>query len=142
MIQHEFTIQLDRPVEQVFAFLVDTRNLPMWQSNLIESEHLTDGSLGVGSHFREIRRLGRRPAEIRAKITVFEPNRRFETETETAPHVTVSYAVEAEDGGTCLRYKFVMRTHGLMRLLEPIIVSSIKKQTASDFAQLKRVLER
>ena len=73
MIQHKVTIHLNRPVEHVFAFLADARNLRTWQSNLIESAPLTDGPVGVGTHFREVRRLGRRPTEIRAEVTVFEP---------------------------------------------------------------------
>ena len=72
---------------------------------------------------------------------VFEPNRRFEIETVTEPHVTVSYALEAENGGTRLSYTFVMLTRRLMRVLEPLIAGSIKRQTSADFQQLKRVLE-
>ena len=52
MIQHKVTIHLNRPVEHVFAFLADARNLPTWQSNLIESAPFgatTDGDSG-GSH--------------------------------------------------------------------------------------------
>jgi len=102
MIQHEVTIHLNRPVDQVFAFVVDMHNLHTWQSNLIESEQLTDGPLRVGTHIREVRRLGRRPSEIRAEITDFEPNQRFATKTITDPPVTVSYSFEAENGGTHL----------------------------------------
>ena len=141
MIQHEVTIYVNRPVEQVFAFLMDTSKLSTWQSNLIKTEPLTAGPLRAGSRFREIRRLGRRESEIQAEITAFEPNKRFETKTLTKPQVTVSYFFEAEAGGTRLKHKFVMLTGGLMRLLEPLIASSIKKESELDFETLKRVLE-
>jgi len=141
MIQHEVTIHLNRPVEQVFAFLMDTGKLSTWQSNLIKTEQITEGPLRAGSRFREVRRLGRRESEIQGEITVFEPNKRFETKTLTKPQVTVSYSFEAEDGGTRLKHKFVMLTSGLMRLLEPLIAGSIKKESASDFETLKRILE-
>ena len=77
MIQHKVTIHLNRPVEQVFAFLVDTRNLHTWQSSLIRNELLTEGPLRVGTRFREVRRMGPRQSEIQAEITAFEPNKRF-----------------------------------------------------------------
>ena len=141
MIQHEVTIHLNRPVEQVFAFLMDTGKLSTWQSNLIKTEQITEGPLRAGSRFREVRRLGRRESEIQGEITVFEPNKRFETKTLTKPQVMVSYSFEAEDGGTRLKHKFVMLTSGLMRLLEPLIAGSIKKESASDFETLKRMLE-
>jgi uncharacterized protein YndB with AHSA1/START domain len=141
MIQHEVTIHLNRPVEQVFAFLIDTGKLSTWQSNLIKMEQLTAGPLRAGSRFREVRRLGRRESEIQGEITAFEPNRRFETKTITKPQVMVSYSFEAENGGTRLKHKFVMLTSGLMRLLEPLIAGSIKKESESDFETLKRILE-
>jgi len=141
MIQHEVTIHLNRPVEQVFSFLMDTGKLSTWQSNLIKMEQLTEGPLRAGSRFREVRRLGRRETEIQGEITAFEPNKRFETKTLTKPQVTVSYSFEAEAGGTLLKHKFVMLTSGLMRLLEPLIASSIKKESELDFETLKRVLE-
>jgi uncharacterized protein YndB with AHSA1/START domain len=141
MIQHEVTIHLNRPVDQVFAFLMDTGKLSTWQSNLIKIEQLTEGPLRAGSRFREVRRLGKKESEIQGEITVFEPNKRFETKTITKPQVTVSYSFEAENGGTRLKHKFVMLTGGLMRLLEPLIANSIKKESASDFEMLKRILE-
>jgi uncharacterized membrane protein len=141
MIQHQVTIHLNRPVEQVFAFLMDTSKLPMWQSNLIKNEPLTQGPLRVGSRFTEVRRLGRRESEIQAEITAFEPNKRFETKTLTKPQVMVRYSFESEDGGTRLKHSFVMLTNGLMRLLEPLIASSIKKESEADFETLKQILE-
>jgi uncharacterized protein YndB with AHSA1/START domain len=141
MIQHEVAIHLDQPVEKVFAFLAEPKNLPKWQSNLIEVEQLTEGALRVGARVREVRRLGQRSSENKAEVQVFEPNKRFDLKTVTEPEVTVSYAFETEDSGTRLKYRFVMLTSGLMRLLEPLIASTIKKQSASDFETLKRVLD-
>jgi uncharacterized protein YndB with AHSA1/START domain len=141
MIQHEVTIHLNRPVDQVFAFLADTGKVSTWQSSLIELEALTEGPLRLGSRFREIRRLGRRDSEIQGQVTAFEPNKRLETKTTTKPEVTVSYSFEPENGGTRLRYKFILLSSGMMRLLEPLIARSIKKESESDFETLKRILE-
>jgi uncharacterized protein YndB with AHSA1/START domain len=141
MIQHEVTLHLKRPVEQVFAFLADYQNLRTWQSNLIENEQLTEGPFRVGTRFREVRRTGPGQSEIHGEITDFESNKRFSTKTSTKPQVTVSYSLEGENGGTRLNYKFVMLTSGMMRLLEPLIAGSIKKDTNLDFQKLKNILE-
>jgi uncharacterized protein YndB with AHSA1/START domain len=141
MIQHEVTIHLNRPVDQVFAFLADTGKVSTWQSSLIKLEALTEGPLRLGSRFREIRRLGRRDSEIQGQVTAFEPNKRLETKTTTKPEVMVSYSFEPENGGTRLRYKFILLSSGMMRLLEPLIARSIKKESESDFETLKRILE-
>ena len=141
MIQHEVTIHLKRPVEQVFAFLADYQNLRTWQSNLIENEQLTEGPLRAGTRFREVRRTGPGQSEIQGEITDFEPNKRFSTKTITEPQVTVTYFLEREDHGTRLRYKFIMLTSGMMRLLEPLIAGQIKKGTDQDFQKLKQILD-
>jgi uncharacterized protein YndB with AHSA1/START domain len=141
MIQNESTIHINRSVEQVFTFVVDSKNLRTWQSNLVENEQLTQGPLRVGSRFREVRRTGPGQSEIQAEITDFEPDKHFATRTLTKPKVTVSYAFEEEDGGTRITYKFVMITSGFMRLLEPLMAGSMKKSSDSDFEKLKYLLE-
>jgi hypothetical protein len=65
----------------------------------------------------------------------------LETKTVTKPQATVSYSFDPENGGTRLRYKFVLLTSGIMRLLEPLIAGSIKKERESDFETLKNLLE-
>ena len=142
MIQHEVTIHLNTPVEQVFAFLMDTSKLSTWQSNLIKSEQLTDGPLRTGSRFREVRRINNKEEEIQGEITALEPNRRLETKTVTKPEAMVSYVLDPEQGGTRLSYKFVLTTNGPMRLMEPIMAKEIKKSTETDFNTLKHLLER
>src|SRR5688572_22386096 len=137
MIKHEVTIHLNKPVEQVFAFLTDTSKLTTWQSNLIKSEPLTEGPLRAGSRFREVRRINNKEEEIEAEITALEPNKRLETKTVTKPEAMVSYVLDPEQGGTRLTYKFVLITNGPMRLMEPIMASAIKKGSEADFETLK-----
>ena len=141
MIKHEVTIHLNKPVERVFAFLTDTSQLSTWQSNLIKSEQLTEGPLRKGSRFREIRRINNKETEIQGEITALEPNKRLETKTVTKPEAMVSYLLDPEQGGTRLSYKFVLITSGPMRLIEPIMASSIKKGSEADFETLKQILE-
>ena len=142
MIQHRVTVDLDCPVEQVFAFVIDPKNLRSWQSGLVESQVLTEGPLRVGTRVREVRKMGPTQSEVQAEITVLEPNKRFATRTVTKPQVTINYTFETKGAGTRLTYEFVMQTNGLMRLLEPLIAGSIKKDSDSDFEQLRHVLGR
>lgn len=141
MIQHEVSLHVNRPVEQVFAFLVDLQNVPRWQSNLVQVRQLTQGALHVGTQVYQLRRFGRRLSEVRAEFTDFELNKRFAMKTLTKPHVTVSFSLDPEDGGTRLRYKFILLTNGIMRLFEPLFERMLKEQRESDFETLKGLLE-
>lgn len=141
MIVKEASIYIDRPVEQIFAFIIDSQNLSKWQSNLIKSEKISEGNWRVGTKFREVRRMGRSESEVQGEITALEPNKRFETKTSTQPLVTVSYSYKAENGGTRVGYKITMVTWGFMRLMEPMIADSIKSDTNADLEKLKSILE-
>ena len=141
MINFEESVLIHCPVDRVFAFIVDDKNLRNWQTGLIENELLTEGPLQAGTRFREVRRMGPRDAEIQGEITDFVPDQRFTTRTLTEPRVTVSYALETVSGGTRLTYRFSMTTKGLMRILEPFFATSIKKDSAADLAKLKHILE-
>ena len=141
MIRHEASIHLDHPAQHVFAFLVDLQKLPMWQSNLVNTQAITAGPLHAGSRFRELRKVRGKESEIEGEVTTFVPNRRFATKTLNQPPVTISYALDPEAGGTRLSYEFTMQTKGLMRLLEPMILKSIRKESDSDLQRLKHILE-
>jgi hypothetical protein len=141
MIRHGSSIHLHCPAEQVFAFLVDTQKLPMWQSDLIKIEALTAGPLRAGSRFRELRKLRGKETEIESEITGFEPNRQLATRTSGQPVVTISYVLAPEAGGTRLSYEFAMRSAGLMRLLEPMTLRSVQKDSSADLERLKDLIE-
>ena len=141
MIQHEISVLINQPVEKVFAYLADAQNLRAWQADLLEHEPLTEGPIRVGARFREVRQTGPSKSDFQAEITAFEPNKRFSTKTITGPQATVDYAFHAEQGGTRVTYQFSLQTSGLMRLMEPLLAGSIKKDTEKDFQRLKQILE-
>ena len=141
MINHETNVFINRPVEQVFAFMFDYQNRSKWQTNLVKSEKTTEGSSRVGTHLREFRRMGRREIETQVEITAFESNKHFSTKTITKPRVTDSYSFESENGGARVRHQYTMTTSGIMRLLEPLIARPVKIGINESFENLKRLLE-
>lgn len=42
----QMSIQIDRPVDEVFARLGNFENNPRWQSTSLESEKISDGPVG------------------------------------------------------------------------------------------------
>ncbi len=141
MIQYEISVLISQPVEKVFVYIADAKNLRAWQADLIENEQLTEGLIRVGSRFREVRQTGPRKTNIQAEITAFEPNKFFSTTTIVGPQATVRYDFNAEQGATRVTYQFSLQTSGLMRLMEPLMAGSIKKDAEADFQKLKQILE-
>ena len=52
-IQQEHTVVIDRPIEEVFAFVTDPDNVSLWQSTSLETEQTSEGPVGVGTTFRD-----------------------------------------------------------------------------------------
>jgi hypothetical protein len=141
MIQYEISTFINCPVEKVFEFAVDQSNLARWQASFVSGEQLTEGPRRVGTRVREIRRMGPRPAEIVAEVTAFEVNKAFATRTLSQPQATVNYAFVSENGGTRIVFKFTLRPQGFLRLMEPFMAGSLKKDSVADLEKLKQILE-
>ena len=62
-------IQIERPVEEVFDFVADQRNEPIYNPRMLQSEKITDGPIAVGTRFRATARSGRRTVEMLIEVT-------------------------------------------------------------------------
>jgi uncharacterized protein YndB with AHSA1/START domain len=69
MAKLEISTVINRPVEEVFAFLSNPENWPKWISGSIEAKKTSEGPIGVGTTWRQVLTfLGQRmeaEAEIR-----------------------------------------------------------------------------
>ena len=60
MATFEHTTEIERPVDEVFAFLAEPANLPRWQPSLLDVRPHHRGPLRAGVEVTEVRRfLGR-----------------------------------------------------------------------------------
>src|SRR5581483_4869825 len=104
MAKIEFSIDVQRPVEEVFAYLTDPANLPEWQSGAVEGRPEGSGPPAVGSRFVEVRKFLGRKIESTLEVTEYEPNRRFAFRVVSGPvPFRVDHVLEPADGGTTIR---------------------------------------
>jgi Polyketide cyclase / dehydrase and lipid transport len=74
-------ILIERPVEEVFDFVADQRNEPTYNPQMLRSEKITDGPIGVGTRFRATARSRGRAAEMLIEVTEFQRPRRLGSRT-------------------------------------------------------------
>ena len=75
MARAEKSVVIERPVEEVWAYLNDCSHDPEWMSMITETEKLTDGPVGVGTIQRSAAKLLGRRIDTTFEITEHEPNR-------------------------------------------------------------------
>ena len=137
----EHSLVIHRPVADVFAFVADPDNLPQWQSGLLEVERLS-GDGGVGSRHREVRSLLGRRIEQVLEVTALTQDQRLDFAVVEGPvHLSVAHTFERAGDSTRITVVGQGDAGTLFSLAGPLIARAVKKQSQSDFARLRTVLE-
>jgi uncharacterized protein YndB with AHSA1/START domain len=136
------SIVINRPLEEVFAFVSNPENNPKWVS-MSDSVRLTSaGPIGVGTTFRSVVTILGRRIEGEVAFTEYEPNHSYAQKTTSGPiPVESQVTFERVDGGTRVTNHQVAEPGGFFKLAEPVLVRMIKRQFEADFANLKDLME-
>jgi hypothetical protein len=137
------SVTIERPIDQVFVYLVDfEKNLPRWAGGIVAAQRTTGGPTGVGSQFRVVAG-GKGPRIVsHYTVTAFEPPTLFGAALENPIFgFTERYVLEPVGATTALRQQTQVQPKGLFRLIEPLMAIGIRGLLASDLARLKSLLE-
>jgi uncharacterized protein YndB with AHSA1/START domain len=136
------TVQIARPPAEVFDFVADARNRPLWDES-VDSEELTSPEpIGVGSTVRtQLRSMGR-DYVLTWEIVEHEPPTRMRIESTSGPFpTTLAYQLSESDGGTAVSFAVTGRPAGALRLLQPLLARTTQRNLDRGFPRLKRYLE-
>ena len=138
MFSFENTIVINRPVEEVFTFLVDLPSIPKW-NYYVQSVVPTSAQSGaVGSTYHQIRK----DDEQDLKISKLEPNQLLVVETipPSKPQLRREILLEAQGQGTRLTDQWQLDM-GVPKLLEPLAAQRAKTGVRENLEKLKELLE-
>lgn len=142
MIRREVETFVDRPIEEVFAYLADFNNIPRHDPWVEEIERTSSGPVGVGATWRSVRRMGRRHIEAPIELVEYEPNRRLAIVSESGPiSVKAAQTFEPSGTGTLVREVVTMSISGPLRIMQPVIGRSVRKQAEETHRRFKEILE-
>lgn len=143
MIDVTVATNVERPVDEVFAFVADMENEPQWHTDIVEAERLTEGEVGEGTNFRvQFRPQPMSPAEGKIEIVEFQPDRRIVSRSDMGnmkPELT--HVFEEVNGGTRVTRRIQIETSGLMTLMSPLMKVMVRRRNAEFLENLKRLLE-
>lgn len=132
---------IDRPVDEVFAFVSDARNVLEWLPVAVERRKITEGPIGVGTRFEATDRMAGRLITHTQEIVAFEQDQRVTTRLSEPWNGDYEIRVEPIDGGTLLSVDSASRPSGLFRLASLMPASVMQGQFEQDYARLKDRLE-
>jgi carbon monoxide dehydrogenase subunit G len=135
------TVTIDRPRHEVFSFLADLENIPKWNYAIVETRKLSDGPVGVGATFRQVRSVPS-PREESLQVVGFEPDRHLAIRGDLGPFSgTLAYDLEEVGGRTQVTNTAHLEGRGLMKAAAPLAAGRVSNAVAANLGALKELLE-
>ncbi|MFJ2647139.1 SRPBCC family protein [Streptomyces sp. NPDC087420] len=140
--QFEATTEIDRPIEEVFAFLADGTNDPKFSPRVQQIVKSPEGVTGVDTVFLSTVKDAGMTTKREFRISELEAPTRIrwtETSKNSVTATEGGYDLESIDGGrTRVRIYNVLEGHGIGKLLVGVALSAARKD-APAFAQRIKV---
>lgn len=142
--QFEAIVEIDRPMEQVFAYLADGRNDPEFSPRVQEITKAPDGPTAVGTVFRSTVKDAGMKTGREFRIVDYEAPRLIRWKEQSRNLVTAEggYDLEPLSGGrTRVRIFNTLEGHGLGRLLVGFALSAARKDAPAFGRRIKAAVE-
>ena len=143
MITFETDVRINRPIDEVFAYVSDPLNFPRWNSAVQAVRKTSAGENGTGSTYvmeRELPTTGRAINEL--EVVASERPREFVIRATAGPTPFLyRYRFAAENDETVMQLNAEVELPGAAALLPQLARRAVKKGVEDNFATLKQILE-
>ncbi|KUO09705.1 SRPBCC family protein [Streptomyces sp. DSM 15324] len=141
----EATVEVERPIAEVFAYLADGRNDPQFSPRVLRIERIPDGPTAVGTVFRStVKDAGMKTAR-EFRITALEAPVLLRWAEVSKNSVTASEGgydlTPLPDGGTRVRIHNLLEGHGLGKLLVGLALGAARKDADAFGRRIKTAAE-
>jgi len=140
----ESTVIIERPVEEVFGFVLDLTNIPSTDPSVRSVEKTSEGPIEAGSTFlmrQEAPPMGK-VREATVRYTAVEPDRNIEFEAMVGPITpTAKLTFEQANGGTKVTFRGEPNPVGPLKIISPLISRQGQRMWDKRLAGLKSTLE-
>lgn len=138
----EYNVVIERPVEDVWAYVIDPGNDPVWQGAIVEVRRGAGVPLHVDSEIEVVAQLLGRTFQATLVVTELEPMRRFGVRTSAGPvPMQGTYHLEPVERGTRFTVEGQTDAHGFFKVAEPLFARRAHREWASSCETLKDLLE-
>jgi uncharacterized protein YndB with AHSA1/START domain len=142
VIAFETDVRINRPIEEVFAYVSDPLNFPRWNSAVKAVRKTSVGEDGVASTYSMERELPTGRAINELEVVASEPPRHFAIRTTAGPTPFLyRYQFSAENGETVINLDAQVELEGAAAFLPQLARRLVKKGVNDNLATLKQILE-
>jgi uncharacterized membrane protein len=132
--------------EEVFTFVADVENNPVWHEHVRETRWIDEGPTGIGRRGRQFGHLWGRDWAFVAEVAEWDPPRRVTFQVIEGYAVRTSIGVEPHEGGAT-RVTLTVRTPripgpGMDAFASRLMKLVTRDRENGDFRRLREALER
>ncbi len=141
----EFTVRqrFAKAPDRVFQALTDLEAAPNWMPGLIKIEMISEGAFGIGTEWRESRKIFGKEATEQFEVTRFEPPTGLALRVDGSKGTSkrgeylFDYRLTPRNGGTEVTLHGAIRgLHGIAALVSKLFIGSFKKACVKDLQAL------
>ncbi|MEK7276284.1 MAG: SRPBCC family protein [Chloroflexota bacterium] len=133
MAKLESSITINRPIEEVFAFVSDMNNSAKYQSGIIEAKMTSDGPVRVGTTYRYVSQIIGQKMETNGEVTAYEPPTLWSWKATKSPFpLQGGMALESVVGGTKVNNWVEAEPGGFFKLAEGLLMKQVQGQLDGD----------
>jgi uncharacterized protein YndB with AHSA1/START domain len=128
------TVTVNRPISEVFAFLADGMNEPLWRPGVSNVGHVADSGTGVGATYRQtMKGPGGRSIPGDYRIIRYEEPNRLDFDVIAGPaRPTGRFDLrEVATNTTEITFTLDLQPRGLMVLITPLINKQVRTEVAN-----------
>jgi len=142
MSRIEEGIEINCPVDKAFAFTTNAGNWNKWHVIIPEAEQTSPGPVGVGTTFRGTNRMMGRTMQWTASTTEYEPPKKFgKNITSGSVLIEQHNTYVPTERGLKFTIAYDVKVNGFLKLISPIMVSTMRKELKKSLVNLKQILE-
>ncbi len=143
MATFEIKLIINRPIEEVFAFIANPENLPRWRSSALQVTKASPNEpINVGSLFKARYSFLGRAFETTFEIIARQSPTSYTGRVVEGPFpLETRYTLKPDGNNTHLTMIAEGEPGGFFKLAETLVVSMAKRSFETDFQNLKEMLE-
>jgi hypothetical protein len=137
-----YTQHIDRPREDVFAFMMDFKQASRWRNMVRRIELVGEGPIREGSQLLITLDVLGKTQQAVSELWAYDPPRRF-GQRNTASGFTgiFEFTLEPDATGTAVTFSCDVRPHGFRWLLLPLVIRAHRIRYRDQLSNLKRAIE-
>lgn len=137
------SIIINKPVDEVFAYVTDVKTWPRWESGLLKAEQTSDGPLNVGTTFRGTNQVLGQRMEWISEVTNYTRCKSWGQKVVSKGWSTEERLAFEPFQGSSTKFSLVseLEMGGLLRLFAPFVARKMQKQIEKNLVKLKDILE-